>query len=67
MKKILAILLTVCMVVCMIPATAFAGGESGNENLIDLTQATISIDNGGKDTIPQKKLAQVDFYLKPMM
>ena len=50
MKKILAILLTVCMVIWMIPATAFAvEGESGNENLIDLTQVTISINNGSKD------------------
>ena len=28
MKKILAILLTVCMVVCMIPAGAFADGTT---------------------------------------
>lgn len=32
MKKILAILLTVCMVVCMIPGAAFANptGEGGD-------------------------------------
>ena len=64
MKKILAILLTVCMVVCMIPATAFAGGESGNENLIDLTQATISIDNGGKDYYTAEEVSASGFLSK---
>lgn len=57
MKKILAILLTVCMVVCMIPGAAFAdptGGEgstpatSEGTSLIDLSQAEISITKEGK-------------------
>lgn len=42
MKKILAILLTVCMVVCMIPGAAFADTAP-----TDLSNATISISNTG--------------------
>lgn len=42
MKKILAILLTVCMVVCMIPGAAFADTAT-----TDLAKATISISNAG--------------------
>ena len=41
MKKILAILLTVCMVVCMIPGAAFANPATNLDN------ATISISNAG--------------------
>ena len=41
MKKILAILLTVCMVVCMIPGAAFA------DTAVNLDNATISINNAG--------------------
>lgn len=41
MKKILAILLTVCMVVCMIPGAAFANTATNLDN------ATISISNAG--------------------
>ena len=40
MKKILAILLTVCMVVCMIPGAAFA--DTGSTP-IDLSNAVIKI------------------------
>ena len=48
MKKILAILLTVCMVVCMIPGAAFADpdGEGTSQNTIDLNNITISLKNG---------------------
>ena len=44
MKKILAILLTVCMVVCMIPGAAFADptGEEGSTP-IDLSGTSVSI------------------------
>ena len=58
MKKILAILLTVCMVIWMIPATAFA---DDGDNLIDLTQATISINNGGKDYYTAEQVKDKDF------
>lgn len=43
MKKILAILLTVCMVIWMIPATAFAA------NPIDLSDASVSIKTGSTE------------------
>lgn len=43
MKKILAILLTVCMVVCMIPGAAFAGDP---QDPIDLNNITISLKDG---------------------
>ena len=42
MKKILAILLTVCMVVCMIPGAAFAD----TQDPIDLNNITISLKDG---------------------
>lgn len=56
MKKILAILLTVCMVVCMIPGAAFADGstppgEGGSgtqpsvKKALDSNNCTISIEN----------------------
>lgn len=57
MKKILAILLTVCMVVCMIPGAAFAAdgsttpGEGGSgtqpsvKKALDSNNCTISIEN----------------------
>lgn len=43
MKKILAILLTVCMVVCMIPGAAFAADP------IDLSDASVSIKTGNAE------------------
>ena len=45
MKKILAILLTVCMVVCMIPGAAFADTPEGgtSQNTIDWNNAKVTI------------------------
>ena len=49
MKKILAILLTVCMIVCMIPGAAFAGENPP----IDLSGEgiTISVTNNSNQEI----------------
>lgn len=46
MKKILAILLTLCMVAWTIPAAAFAEGDDTG-TAVDLTKAVISISSGG--------------------
>ena len=48
MKKILAILLTVCMVVCMIPGAAFA--DDSGSTPIDLSNAVIKIKYSGEQT-----------------
>ena len=46
MKRILAILLTVCMVVWMIPATAFADPQQPAQQPVDLSTATITLTTG---------------------
>jgi|GEM_PF-3060575 len=66
MKKILAILLTVCMVVCMIPGAAFAadpvntgeGGTVPSSGPIDLSSAVITID---KDYYTAEELKAENF------
>ena len=48
-KRILSILLTLCMVLCLVPTTAFAEGE-----LRDSTNVTVTFDSaGGSEVEPQ--------------
>ena len=53
MKKILAILLTVCMVVCMIPGAAFADNNEGGspQNTINWSNANVTISKQDAPTV----------------
>ena len=68
MKKILAILLTVCMVIWMIPATAFAaeGQDPAAPVKTDLTNAVIKIkyatDQSSRDYFTSDEVKDSNFY-----
>ena len=69
MKKILAILLTVCMVVCMIPGAAFADTPEGgtSQNTIDWNNAKVTISKqdaptGNRDYYRLTDLEDGNFY-----
>ena len=69
MKKILAVLLTVCMVVCMIPGAAFADTPEGgtSQNTIDWNNAKVTISKqdaptGNRDYYRLTDLEDGNFY-----